>query len=140
MPTTDPDPTVVVARFAAALDADDFDDTVEQLIAVDCVCTIGEATHLGPEAITASYRHGSALARRLFDTVLFTHEFVAVDDHTFLVDFADVLTFRGDALDHHSVQEVTVGRGGDVTRIRDVTDPSERAKAHEFETRHGPRR
>jgi hypothetical protein len=104
------------------------------------VYTIGEATHSGPEAITASYRQGSALARRLFEAVAFSHEIVAVNERTVLVDFADVLTYRGDLLVHHSLQEFTVSRGGVITGIRDVSDPSERAKVQEFETRHGLRR
>lgn len=139
MSTTDADPSLVVARLAAARDADDF-DTVSHLLARDCVYTIGEAIQSGPEAITASYRQGSVLAHRLFEAVAFSHQIVAVNERTVLVDFEDVLTYRGDLLVHHSLQEFTVSRGGVITGISDVSDPSEGAKVQEFETRHGLRR
>jgi hypothetical protein len=66
-----PDVQAVVAEFADALDADDF-DVVQRRLATDCVYLIGGQRHVGPEAVVASYRDGSHLARRLFEEVVFT--------------------------------------------------------------------
>jgi hypothetical protein len=127
----------IVARFATALDADDF-AAVESMLDPSCRYAIGAAVHHGPAPVVASYRQGSTEGRRLFDTVSFTHRPPRpLGPHRFSVEFIDELRHRGELLVHRSVQEVALGDDHRVVEIRDVTDPGEAAKVADFLARHG---
>ena len=129
------DPATVVEELARALDRDDF-DAVADLLADDCVYEIGDRSHVGPKAISDSYRQGSELANRLFDEVEYGHALIGRTVDTFHMDFADRLTYAGEVLDHHSHQEITVGPGSRIVRIVDITPAEEIAKVNEFMARH----
>jgi hypothetical protein len=125
----------VVAELADALDADDFDG-VQRRLANDCVYRIGGQRHVGPEAVVASYRDGSQLARRLFDKVIFTHEIVSEPSaDSVLVDYRDELIAGGEWFSHRSRQRITV-EGGLVSRITDIPIPGEKEALAAFMQRH----
>lgn len=131
------DPSLVVGAFAAALDADDF-ESVTEMVDEEVVYRIGDVVHRGPAAVVASYRDGSALARRIFERVEYSHEVVGVVGvGTVRVDFADTLHAGGETLDHHSIQDVEVGRDGRIVSITDLPVERERDRVDAFMARHG---
>ena len=131
------DPMVVVAAFAAALDSDDF-ASLGALLEQGVAYCIGEHKHMGPAAVVASYAAGSALARRVFDRVEYSHTLVGlVARSTVRVDFADRLYANGERLDHHSIQDVTVGGNGLIVSIADLSVPGHREQVDAFMARHG---
>ena len=102
-----------------ALDADDF-ERVEACLHPDVTYRINGTTQRGPGEVVASYRAGSALARRIFDHVGFGHEIIGfVDGDTIRVDFSDRLEANGESFEHHSVQDITVGTSGTILAIGD---------------------
>jgi hypothetical protein len=131
------DVLAVVECVAGALDADDF-GSVEQRLHPDVVYTIDNTIHEGSEAVTASYRRGSEMARRLFDHVDFDHAVVGlVDGRTARVDFEDRLESGGEVLVHHSVQDIEVDPAGLVIRITDRPVAGEAGRGDAFMARHG---
>ncbi len=127
----------VAARLAAALDADDF-DAVAAMLRDDVVYRIGDAVHHGPDAVVRSYRDGSALAKRIFDHVEYSHEIVgAVGERTVRIDFGDDLVANGEHLDHHSVQDVEIDRDGRIVMITDRPVPGQKERGDAFLARHG---
>jgi ketosteroid isomerase-like protein len=140
MPEADPAVLATAAALATALDADDF-TAVEALLHPDVTYRIGGDEHRGPAAVVDSYRNGSALARRLFDRVVFDHTIVGlVGDRTARIDFVDALEVAGDVLEHHSLQDVTVAADGSVVAIVDHPVEGEAACLEAFLARHGRRR
>ena len=133
------DSLATVLDFAAALDGDDFEH-VARLLDDDVVYLIDGVTHRGPDAVVASYRQGSAAARRIFDHVEFTHSVVSRDGDTFRVDFSDRLTADDEAFHHHSIQDITVDRHGLVVGIVDQPVVGQRDRLEEFMARHARRR
>jgi limonene-1,2-epoxide hydrolase len=132
-----PEAQTVVEEFADALDADDF-DVVQRRLTNDCVYLVGKQRHVGPEAVVASYRDGSHLARRLFEDVIFSH--VIVSEHgadSVLVEFRDELLAGGEWFSHRSRQRITVQDGGLVSRIEDIPIPGEGGALADFMQRHG---
>ena len=128
-----------VSDFASALDNDDFARVARHLHR-DVVYTIGGITHRGPKAVVESYRNGSATARRIFDHVEFSHSIVWHDHDTVRIDFSDRLGADGDVFHHHSIQDITVGRHGQVTSIVDRPVDDQRAALDDFMARHELRR
>jgi limonene-1,2-epoxide hydrolase len=126
----------VVAAFARALDADDF-DALLPMLADDVVYRIGDSEHHGPTAVVRSYRSGSELARQLFDVVAFSHEIVGpIADRTVRIDFVDMLRVGDDQLIHHSIQDIQVDVVGRIVTIDDVPIDGERERVDAFLTRH----
>ncbi len=122
---------------ASALDADDY-ETAAANMADEVVYAIGDDVFEGPDAIVASYRQASQLARRLFDEVGYGHVvFPTENPNTFRVAYSDVLTVDGEVLDHMAEQHLTVAPGVGVVRIVNVEVPGEREKLDEFLTSHG---
>jgi hypothetical protein len=132
-----PEVRAAVEELANALDADDF-DAVRARLAPDCVYTIGDQRHVGPDAITASYRDGSELARRLFDEVIFGHDIVAVGRAGEVeVLFSDDLRAGDEWFRHRSRQRIVVGVAGLVSHIDDIPIPGEHDALAAFMGRHG---
>ena len=131
------DPVRVATAFATVLDADDLDSLVTML-SDDVVYRIGDAVHRGPDAVVASYRDGSALARTIFEQVTYSHDIVGlVGARTVRIDFADDLAEGGEDFDHHSIQDVEVGRDGRIVAITDRPVEGQRAQLDAFMARHG---
>ena len=127
----------VVASLAAALDGDDF-DAVHALFDRDCVYEIGDERHVGPEAIVASYRAGSALGRELFNDVEFDHEILGdVGDKVWRVRYVDRLRAGDETFVHISEQDVTVDPERGIVRIVDVPILGKHERLDAFMERHG---
>ena len=91
----------VAAALASALDADDF-ESVAEMLGDDVEYRIGDVVHQGPDAVVASYRNGSASARRIFEQVEYSHEIIGlVGEHTVRIDYADDLSADGEHIEHH---------------------------------------
>lgn len=130
-------PIEYVNALADALDADDF-ETAAANMADGVVYTIGDRVFGGPDAIVASYRESSEMARRLFDEVGYDHVVFPTDDpNTFRVSYSDILTVDGDVLTHMAEQHLTVAPGVGVVRIVNVEVPGERERLDEFLAGHG---
>jgi hypothetical protein len=100
--------------------------------------SIGDQLMYGPQAVVASYRASSEMARRLFDQVGFGHEVVPTDDpYSFRVTYSDVLTVGDETLTHTAEQQVTVAPDEGVVRIINLDLPGEREKVDRFMARHG---
>jgi hypothetical protein len=98
----------------------------------------GEALRPDVQAVVASYRDGSHLARRLFEEVVFSH--VVVSDRiadSVLVDYRDELLAGGEWFSHRSRQRLTVEDGGLVSHIEDIPIPGEGEALAAFMQRHG---
>jgi hypothetical protein len=127
----------VVGQLARALDADDF-DTLRSLLHPDVIYRIGAEAHRGQDAVIDSYSAGSALARELFDRVVFDHTVLGlVGDRTVRVDFSDRLEAAGAVFDHHSVQDVEVDDEGSVVAIVDKPIAGQRERLDAFMEKHG---
>lgn len=130
-------PSEYVESLADALDADDF-ETAAARMTDDVVYTIGDRVYEGPDAIVASYRESSEMARRIFDEVGYDHVVHPTDDpNTFRVSYSDILTVGDDVLTHQAEQHLTVLPGSGVVRIVNVEVPGEREKLDEFLAAHG---
>jgi len=131
------DPRQAADALASALDADDFESLVT-MFDKDVVYRIGDGEHHGPAAVVASYRAGSALARRIFELVEYSHEIVGlVGARMVRIDFADTLHANGEQLDHHSIQDVEVGDDGRIVSITDQPVEGQRERDDAFMARHG---
>ena len=137
MPGSNRPPLDVVGQLARALDADDF-DTLRSLLHPDVLYRIGTQVHRGQDAVIKSYSAGSALARELFDHVVFDHTVLGlVGDRTVRVDFSDRLEAAGAVFDHHSVQDVEVDDDGSVVVIVDQPVVGQRERLDAFMEKHG---
>ena len=79
----------IATRFAAALDAESYDDA-RLLLADDCVYESPGGTLIGPEAIIASYRNNGEQAASRFDEVKFCSQVERFEDE-FAVTYFDGL-------------------------------------------------
>ena len=70
-------PIEYVEALAQALDDDDY-MTAASTMAEHVEYSIGDQLIHGPQAVVASYRTSSEMARRLFDQVGFGHEIVPI--------------------------------------------------------------
>ena len=133
----DVDPLHVAAVLASDLDADDV-ESVKTMLRGDVEYRIGDEVHQGPDAVVASYRNGSALARRIFEQVEYSHEIVGlVGERTVRIDYADDLSANGEHFEHHSIQDVEVGRDGRVVTITDQPVAGQQERVAAFMARHG---
>ena len=131
------EPYDTVEALAAALDNDDY-TTVLSLLSDDVTYELGNRTLRGPEAVAASYRESSEMARRIFDSVEYGHSHPrTTDGHTFGIAYTDTLTIDDETLIHNAHQTVTVDRTKGVTHITNEEVPGESAKVEEFLERHG---
>ena len=130
-------PIRYVKALARALDDDDY-LTAASTMAERVEYTIGDLLIQGPQAVVASYRAASEMARRLFDQVGYGHEVAPTDDpYSFRISYSDVLTVGDESLTHTAEQHVTVAPDEGVVRIINVDLPGEREKVDWFLARHG---
>lgn len=130
-------PLDYVETLAEALDHDDF-VTAASVMAGDVVYSIGGKQLTGRDAVVESYRAASAMARRVFEHVEYSHEVIRTDDsHFFRVSYSDLLTAGSEVLTHMAEQHVTVEPGVGVAHIENVDLPGEKEKVDKFLERHG---
>jgi hypothetical protein len=120
----------IAARFAAALDADDF-DAFRALLAPDCRYEVRGAALVGPDAILDSYRYASEAAHSEFDEVTYASRVLRVDGDSAVIEFADHLEREGAVHVFLCLQHLTVAAGV-ITVIRHEDLPGEREKLSAF--------
>jgi hypothetical protein len=120
----------VAARFAAALDADDF-AAAGQLLAPDGRYEVRGEVLVGPGAILKSYREASEAARREFDRVTYSSRVIEATLWTATIEFADHIERAGVTHTFRSRQHLEV-KGGLITAIRHEDLPGEWEKLTEF--------
>jgi len=133
--TTDPakpksDQLDVVTRFAQALDHEDYADALA-LLDAGCVYTINGETHLGPEAIIASYKGNGDSAVKNFDSITYGSAVAPGSGGWIVITFSDHITRAGTTLDHYCEQWARVGSDNTITRIEhhDLPGQAERLAA-----------
>jgi hypothetical protein len=124
-------PAEVGARFAAALDADDF-EAAGQLLAADCRYEVRGDVHVGPDAILDSYRSASAGAKKEFDSVSYESRVVAAGAGTATVEFADHIERNGQVHTFRCRQHLTLDTNGRIAGIVHEDLPGERERLAEF--------
>ena len=131
------EPYETVETLASALDNDDY-ETVVSLLSKDVSYHLGDKILTGPEAVAASYRDSSEMARRIFDSVEYGHgEPETTDGRIFAIAYTDTLTIGEETLVHNAHQTVTVDRGKGVIHIINDEVPGESVRVDEFLERHG---
>ena len=131
------DPIQLATVLSSIHDADYF-ATVAKMLSDDVKYRIGDAAHQGPDAVAGSYRDGSAMARRIFEKVEYSHEIIGlVGECTVRIDYADNLSANGEHIEHHSIQDVEVGHDGRIVTITDQPVAGQQERIAAFLARHG---
>lgn len=125
----------LAARFAAALDANDF-EAATALLAPDCRYESPDGPLVGSTRIVESYRSHDA-RRALFDHVAYESEIVAVSDASATIRFIDLLEKSGQRHVYSCHQEIAVNEAGLICRIAHREIPGERDAALAFYRRVG---
>ncbi len=125
-------PIDVAQGFGKALDHDDF-ASVKGLIRPDCVYTVGESTHTGPDAIAASYEQNMTEGRARLDEVVCGQSVVeAVGENEFLIHFTDHIKHKGKSFIHRCKQKITIGDDLRIVRIEFINDDNEAKRLQDF--------
>ena len=130
-----PDPPSVVARFARALDREDYDQAAACLHP-DCVYSIRGDTHCGAAAIVDSYRGNGDTAAEVFDSIEYGSELSPEAGGWVSVRFRDRITHEGESLEHQCEQRMHVGTERLIDTIEHRDLPGERERLDEFRARH----
>jgi hypothetical protein len=120
----------VAARFAAALDADDF-AAARPLLAEGCRYEVRGEVLVGPDAILDSYRAASDGARREFSAVAYTSRVSRAEGNSATIEFADRIERAGRSHTFRSLQHLTV-TDGLITAIRHEDLAGERERLAAF--------
>jgi len=118
-------------HFASSLDMVDYVAAAAWL-APDCRYEIGDAAHVGPEAILASYRKSSDWASRALDDIRYESIIRAGERGSVVVEFVDHLTHGGKTHTHRCEQHLEFGESGLISGIRHVEIPGEREALDRF--------
>lgn len=121
----------IIAQWAAALDADDF-DAARALLAPDAAYVMRDETLRGADAILGSYRDATRSAHATFDEVRYRSEVVRASGRAATIRFHDELR-AGDRWLHHACeQDVELDADGRVARIVHRDLPGERERLIAF--------
>ena len=118
-------------RFVHALDKDDY-ETVRSMLAIDCRYHARTETLIGRNAITASYRANSRLARRLFEQVEYSGAVIKVVRKNAHILLSDHLRHRGKEHRYKCVQIIHFGSGELIDSIRHKELPGQRDRLLRF--------
>ena len=129
--TANPDIIELAQRFSRALDQEDY-GIVQPMLAADCRYAARNEAVFGPEAIIASYRTQSALARKLFDRVEYSSAVSQISIDTASIVFSDCLVSDGNKHVYKCGQIVHVGADGVIDAIQHREFPGERARLLRF--------
>jgi hypothetical protein len=121
----------IAHRFAGALDREDY-EAARAMLTPDCRYEGRTGTVVGPDAIVSSYRHHSATARRLFDTVEYRSEPQRIDDDTACVRFFDCISKHGQTHVYQCQQRLQLRSDGLIASIRHEELPGARERLLEF--------
>jgi len=118
--------TEILAAFAAALDAGDF-ETAGRMLAADCSYETDIASIAGRVAVVASYAAAARWTKDRFDEVRTESAVEAPVDGTARVTLTDYLLRAGGRFHRYAcVQEVTVSRALEIVRIVQRELPGQR--------------
>ena len=132
-------PVDVAARFAAALDRDDFDGAAELLMS-DCVYQFEGDLITGREAIIETYRRNGEWARSTFDRIDYESLIEIADDGRACITFIDDIQHAGQCHQYRCQQLVSVNAWGLIESIEHVEIENERPALEAFLERVGVRR
>ena len=122
----------VARRFARALDRDDY-ETVRSMLAADCCYVARDETLFGRDAITASYRENSRLARALFDQVEYSSSVTeSADGRDAGILFSDHLRHRGGEHIYKCLQIIGLNSDGLIRSIHHQELPGQRENLLQF--------
>jgi hypothetical protein len=119
-------------RFAAALDAEDYDG-VHATLAAHCVYHAPEGLRIGPDAIVASYRQNGASARDRFEKIEYQSRVETVGTAEALITFIDRVLLAGAWHEFRCRQRIHIGAAGLIDEIRHEELPGERERLQQFE-------
>jgi len=125
------DPIDIAARFAVALDEEDY-AAARALLDEQCVYTISDDTHRGPDAIVASYKDNGDAASQKFDEITYGSAVRPGDDGWIIIAFTDDLRYGEHTLHHVCEQWVKVNDAGRICRIEHHDLPGERERLAAF--------
>ena len=131
-PLTDDDRYRLIAAFAAALDADDF-ERAGILLSGGCAHVLREETRHGPEAILRFYQESSRQARERFDAIAYTSSVHAVEADAVVLACADHLVLGEQQHTFRSQQRLWLDDLGRIWRIEHRDLPGQRAGMRRFE-------
>ena len=106
-------------RFASSLDAVDYVSTAACL-APDCRYEIGGTTHVGPDAIVASYRKSSDWATGTLDDIQYESNVRPGEHGTVVIEFVDHLKHAGITHTHRCEQRLQFDESGLISSIKHV--------------------
>ena len=118
-------------RFAAALDAEDYEAAAECL-AADCAYHSRIGPLIGPSAIVASYQGIGDAARGQLDAIDYTSEVEAAGPREAVVEFLDKLQHAGRRHVYRCRQLIRVDERGLIVKLTHQELPGERERLEEF--------
>jgi hypothetical protein len=116
----------IAARFASALDADDF-AAARVLLAPECRYEVRGSVLIGPDAILESYRVASEGGKREFDRLTYASCVIRAEGDSATIEFADHIERAGSSHTFRSHQHLTLANGV-IVAIRHEDLPGEREK------------
>ncbi len=131
MPTST-DHLQTAIRFAQALDESDDGTITASMLSVDCVYTVRDEIHLGPDAIIATYVENDKNAQSKFDRVEYQSDVEPLSNIKFAVNYLDRLTHNGQTHDHRCQQILKFNKAGLICEIRHVDLPGETESLKSF--------
>ena len=98
----------------------------------DCVYSIHDQTHVGPDAILDSYQANGDEAASKFDAIAYGSAVRADTDRWAVITFTDRITHAGRSHTHTCEQRVRVNAAGLIDRIEHRDLPDEREQLDAF--------
>jgi hypothetical protein len=128
--------STVAPRFAAALDAEDY-ETVATLLSPDCEYVARRGALVSPDAIVASYREAGKWAKANIASVTYESSVRAVNESSAVIVFVDHLEDSGLRHSYRCEQSIEIRADGRIARIVHIEMPGEREAADAFLRRIG---
>ena len=121
----------VVERFAASLDAEDY-QAVATLLSEECEYAIRGRSYFGPTAIIELYRETGDCAKRDVDNVKYESAVRSLAHNLAVIHFKDHLCHNGRHFTFECQQLVEVGDDSLITRIEHVDLAGQREALAQF--------
>ncbi|MHC4600032.1 MAG: hypothetical protein ACYS47_13600 [Planctomycetota bacterium] len=117
--------------FATSLDREDH-AAAAGFLDENCVYYIGDRCMQGREEIVSAYRENAERARRVFDTVIYSHSVTQTDHREFLILFLDAIRHEGTPFVHKCKQKIVFNNAERIDLIIHHDIPGEREKLEAF--------